>query len=369
MAFSEYFAGLDWDQQQREIYAKTDAQVQLALVKNKLDFEDFKALLSPAAEPHLEAMANKAVALTRQRFGYGMQLFAPLYLSNVCSNVCTYCGFSIDNKLRRKTLNDSEIIAEAKALKKKNIDQVLLVTGEAEKTVGVDYLAKAMTLLRPFFAQISIEVQPLKGDEYQRLIACGLHGVSLYQETYHAPTYREHHTRGKKADMVHRLNAVDTLGQQGVHKIAVGVLLGLQDWRTDSLFCAQHLRYLQKRYWQTSYSVSFPRLRPSEGSYEVAQALSDAHLVQLIVAWRLFDCDLDLTLSTRESAALRDKICGLGITSMSAESSTQPGGYTEVAQTQLQQFEISDQRNVAAVTQMLSQQGFEVIATDWKLSR
>ncbi len=363
--FTEVFNNLNWDEQKISIYSKTEDDVLSALKKSNLNLEDFKALISPAAESFLETMAQKSVQLTRQRFGNTMQIFAPLYLSNVCSNICTYCGFSINNKLRRKTLTDDEILAEAKALKKRGLENILLVTGEAPKTVGATYLKNAIELLKPHFAQINMEVQPLIGKEYEELIDAGLHGVSLYQETYHKGCYEEHHLVGNKKDMAFRLNSPDALGQQNIHKIALGVLIGLEDWRTDSLFCANHLRHLQKYYWKTRYAISFPRLRPCEGSYQVKHPISDRGFVQLILAWRLFDPDLDLTLSTRESQSFRDQICKLGITSMSAESSTQPGGYSDESTKHLEQFEIDDDRTIADVSAMLKKQGFEVVTKDW----
>lgn len=363
--FTHEFNQLNWDSEKLSIYSKTESDVKRALLKNKLDIEDFKALLSPAAETSLEAIAQRSVQLTKQRFGNTMALFAPLYLSNVCSNICTYCGFSINNKLRRKTLTDEEIIAEAEALKKRGFDTVLLVTGEAPKTVGVSYIKNAIKLLKPYFPQINMEVQPMVAEEYKELIDSGLHGVSLYQETYHRGCYAEHHTVGNKKDMSFRLDSPDALGSQNIHKIALGVLLGLEDWRTDTLFCGRHLRHLQKHYWQTRYSISFPRLRPCEGGYDVKHPVSDKQMVQLILAWRLFDPDLDLTLSTRESEHFRNHVCRLGITSMSAESSTQPGGYSEQSQEHLEQFEIDDARSFVDVSTMLRRQGFEVISKDW----
>ncbi|SMF34060.1 tyrosine lyase ThiH [Alteromonadaceae bacterium Bs31] len=363
--FSSIFRRYHWQDIEQAIESKTSADVERALCKQNLSPADFQALLSPAAEQYLETMAQKSRALTQQQFGHTMQLYAPLYLSNVCSNICSYCGFSINNKLRRKTLDEAEILAEAKALKRKGINNVLLVTGEAPKTVGVEYIERAIQILKVHFAQIHIEVQPLQGQEYGRLIASGMHGVSLYQETYHRASYREHHTKGNKTNMDARLNAPDQIGQQGVHKIGLGVLLGLANWRTDSLFCALHLRHLQKHYWRTRYAISFPRLRPCAGDYTIKHPVTDRQLVQLITAWRLFDNTLDLNLSTREQQDFRDAVCQLGITSMSAESSTQPGGYAENTQAALQQFEISDERSVEQVHSMLNIKGLEVIHKDW----
>ena len=189
--FKEVFDKYDWDEVVSGIYAKTAADVVRALSKGKKDIEDFKALISPAAAPYLEQMAQESHHITRKRFGNTVQLYAPLYLSNECQNICTYCGFSYDNKLRRKTLSGIEMLKEAEYLKAQGFEHVLLVTGEATKTVGVEYLRDAIRLLRPHFANISIEVQPLEEEEYKILAAEGLYAVLVYQETYHKENYKQ----------------------------------------------------------------------------------------------------------------------------------------------------------------------------------
>ncbi|MFX1621180.1 2-iminoacetate synthase ThiH [Riemerella anatipestifer] len=351
-SFNQVLAQYTWDEVLESIYQKTEREVQQALAHPKRNLEDFKALISPAGQPYLEQMAKESHLKTRKRFGNTMQMYAPMYLSNECHNICTYCGFSFSNQIPRRTLTDDEILKEAQFIKNKGYEHILLVTGEANRTVGVDYLENAIRLLRPYFANISIEVQPLNQEEYERLKKAGLYATLVYQETYHRETYRQHHPKGKKSNFDFRLETPDRLGRAGLHKIGIGALLGLEDWRADSFFTALHLKYLQKRYWKTKYSISFPRLRPFSGGLEPKVAMTDADLVQLICAYRLLDEDIELSISTRESAKFRDHIVHLGITSMSAESKTNPGGYVVEPQS-LEQFEISDERTTEEIHKML----------------
>lgn len=363
--FLEVFNTVSWDQVSGQLYAATTADVQRVLSqRQRLSPSDFAVLLSPAAAPMLEQMAHRSVQLTRKRFGNTMQLFAPLYLSNECQNICTYCGFSLTNQMPRKTLSDAEIIQEARVLQTKGFKHILLVTGEAQRTVGTAYILNAIRLLRPYFAQISMEVQPLEEEEYRQLKAAGLYAVLVYQETYRRDTYKQYHPKGKKANFEYRLDTPDRLGRAGMHKIGIGALLGLEDWRVDSFFTALHLAYLQKHYWQTRFSVSFPRMRPFEGGEFEVFPMSERELLQLICAWRIFREDVELSLSTRERAAFRDDACKLGVTSMSAESSTEPGGYSQ-PEAALEQFSIDDSRSAAVIASMLQAKGMDVVWKDW----
>ena len=362
--FKDIFDTYTWDEVKESIYSKTEADVLRALQKETHTLEDFKALISPAAMPHLEQMAQLSQQLTRKRFGKTIQMYVPLYLSNECQNICTYCGFSFDNQIKRKTLTDAEILQEVEAIKLLGYDHVLLVTGEANQTVGVPYLKNAIKLIRPFFSHISIEVQPLEQHEYEELMAEGLNTVLVYQETYNREDYRHHHTKGKKSNFYYRLETPDRLGKSGIYKIGLGVLIGLEDWRTDSFFNALHLNYLEKKYWQTKYTISFPRLRPAEGVILPKVIMSDKELVQLICAYRIFDGEIELSISTREHATFRNNIIQLGVTSMSAGSKTNPGGYA-VELESLEQFEVSDDRTPQQIAEMLKQQGYEPVWKDW----
>lgn len=367
MSFKHTFNTYDWDTLEKEIYSYTANNVRQVLDKETINLDDFKVLISPAAKPFIEEMAQRSSALTRKRFGNTMQMYIPMYLSNECQNICTYCGFSLTNKIPRKTLNDSEILKEVSLLKSKGYDHILLVTGEANKTVGVAYLKHAIELIREHFSNISIEVQPLNQEEYKQLIDAGLYAVLVYQETYHKATYKIHHPKGKKSNFEYRLDTADRLGKAGIHKIGIGALFGLEDWRVDSFYTALHLKYLQKAYWKTKYSISFPRLRPHQGDVEPKVEMTDSDLVQLICAYRILDEDVELSMSTRESEKFRDHIIHLGITSISAESKTNPGGYAVDPQS-LEQFEISDERSTEEIQQMITAQGYEVVWKDWDIT-
>lgn len=366
-SFKHTLSRYSWDEIMQSILSKKEADVRLALQNRKRSLEDFKALISPAAKPFLEEMAQQSKVITKKRFGNTMQMYAPMYLSNECQNICTYCGFSMTNKIPRKTLTDAEIIKEAEFLKSKGYDHILLVTGEANKIVGVDYMSNAIRILKRYFSNISIEIQPLDQAEYEQLIETGLYATLVYQETYHRETYKVHHPKGKKSNFDYRLETADRLGRAGIHKIGIGALFGLEDWRADSFFTALHLKYLQKTYWKTKYSISFPRLRPFSGGLEPKVEMTDPDLLQLICAYRLMDEDVELSISTRESEIFRNHIVHLGITSMSAESKTNPGGYVVEPQS-LEQFEISDERSAETIAKMLSENGLEPVWKDWEKS-
>ncbi len=369
MSFYDRFQQLDWDDLSMSIYAKTEQDVERALAKPKRDLEDFKALISPAAEPYLEQMAKLSYSLTRKRFGNTMSLYIPLYLSNLCANACTYCGFSMENRIKRRTLNRDEVEAEIDAIKRMKFDSVLLVTGEHETKVGMKYFREMVPIIKQRFNYLAMEVQPLDQDEYAELKTLGLDAVMVYQETYHPKTYAQHHLRGNKMDFRYRLETPDRLAKAGIDKIGIGALIGLEEWRTDCFFAAAHLDYLERTYWQSRYSISFPRLRPCAGNVPASglqpkSVMTDKQLVQLICAYRLFNPEVELSLSTRESPQFRDNVLPLGITSMSAASKTQPGGYA-TEEVELEQFEISDERSAASVEDMIRAKGFDPVWRDW----
>jgi len=364
MSFKEIFDTYSWEDVKASIQSKTAKDVEAALSVTKRTLEDFKALISPAAAPYLEEMAQQSHQLTQKRFGKTIQMYAPIYLSNECNNICTYCGFSFDNKIKRKTLTAAEILREIEVIKHNGFNHILLVTGEANHTVHVDYFLKALKIIKPHFANISIEVQPMDQEEYEVLQQAGIYSVLVYQETYHKEHYRNYHIKGKKSNFYYRLETPDRIGKAGMHKIGLGALLGLEDWRTDSFFSALHLDYLQKTYWQTKYSISFPRIRPAEGVHLPDVSVTDKELVQLMCAYRLFNEDVELSMSTRESENFRNHIIRLGVTSMSAGSKTNPGGYV-VDPESLEQFEISDERTPQQIAAMITESGYEPVWKDW----
>ncbi|MFD1805975.1 2-iminoacetate synthase ThiH [Pasteurella oralis] len=363
--FTDYWATLDWDNLALSLRSQTAQDVEIALASPHLNLSQLMALLSPAAEPYLEQIAQKAQRLTRQRFGNVVSFYLPLYLSNLCSNDCTYCGFSMSNKIKRKILDLAEIEAECHAIKQLGYEHILLVTGEHQNKVGMHYFKQVLPKIRPHFSALLMEVQPLEQQEYAQLKQLGLDGVLVYQETYHALQYAKHHLWGKKQDFLYRLDTQDRLAQAGIDKIGLGALIGLSDdWRTDLYFVAEHLNYLQQRYWKSRYSISFPRLRPCAGGMQPTVEISDKQLLQAICAFRLFAPEIELSLSTRESPYFRDNVVPIAINTISAGSKTQPGGYAN-RNTELDQFSPYDERSVSEVAQALIQRGLQPVWKDW----
>ena len=366
-SFVERWRELEWDDIGMQIRAKTTRDVELALANPHRSLQDFMALISPAAEAFLPQMAGEAERLTRQRFGNTVGFYVPLYLSNLCANDCSYCGFSMSNRLKRKTLNSDEIERECLAIKARGFDSVLLVTGEHESKVGMAYFREHLPQIRRHFSALAMEVQPLSQADYAELKTLGLDAVMVYQETYHAPSYARHHLRGNKQDIAWRLATPERLGRAGIDKIGLGALIGLsKDWRADSYFVAEHLAWMERHHWQSRYSLSFPRLRPCTGGLQPEVVMSDRQLVQLICAWRLFSPTLELSLSTRESPAFRNGALRLGITQMSAESRTQPGGYADGDKEELEQFAIHDARPLGEVAAAVRQAGLQPVFKDWE---
>ena len=363
--FSEVLEKTGWDDTTACIMAKTAADVEIALSKPHLDLEDFMALVSPAAAPYLEQMAALSRMHTLSRFGKTISMYVPMYITNSCTNSCVYCGFNRHNPMRRVILTPEQIKDECEAIKRlAPFDNLLLVTGENPKVAGVEYLENALRVCRPYFNNLSIEVMPLKSEEYHRLTQSGLNGVVCFQETYHRDRYKVYHPAGMKSNFEWRLNGYDRMGQAGVHKIGMGVLIGLEDWRTDVTMMAMHLGYLRKRYWKTKFSVNFPRMRPSEGHFQPNVVISDRELAQLTFAFRIFDHDVDISYSTRERPEFRDRMLSLGVTSMSAGSKTEPGGYHTYPQA-LEQFSVSDSRTPAEVAEAIRREGYETVWKDW----
>jgi len=343
--------------------------------------EKLQALISPAAEDYLEEMAQTARQLTIQRFGKTIRLYAPLYLSNYCVNNCLYCGFNKDNKYQRRRLTIEQAVEEADIIASEGFRDILLVSSEDRESISVDYLCELAGRLRGKFSSISIEVYQMTTEEYAKLFAAGIEGVTLYQETYDRDVYRKYHPAGPKADYDHRLSAADSIAQAGMREIGIGALLGLSDWRLETLSLGEHAHYLMKRYWKSRVSLSFPRLRPAKNVDRTQFSfLSDKNLVQMIVALRLCFADAGMVLSTRERAELRDHLIEVGVTKVSAGSKTSPGGYSQsrnaadsthstdsgqAGSPQAEQFEIDDTRSPAEVAGMIRARGFEPVWKDW----
>ncbi|MBP5732081.1 MAG: 2-iminoacetate synthase ThiH [Bacteroidaceae bacterium] len=368
--FSDVLDKISWEETTHRINAMTDTDVRRALGKERCDVEDFMALISPAAEPYLEQMAQLSKHYTEERFGRTVSMFIPLYITNSCTNSCIYCAFHRENPMARVILTPEQIEDEFKAIKRiAPFENILLVTGENPAKAGVPYLNKAVEIAKRYFSNVKIEVQPLSSDDYRTLAHCGMNGVICFQETYHRANYNIYHPRGMKSRFEWRVNGFDRMGMARVHSIGMGVLIGLeQEWRTDITMMAHHLRYLQRNYWRTRYSINFPRMRPAENQgFQPNCVMSDRQLAQVTFAMRIFDHDVDISYSTREPAFIRDNMAGLGVTTMSADSRTQPGGYYTYPEA-LDQFSVNDNRSAADIRDALMQRGVTPVWKDWDAS-
>ena len=292
-----------------------------------------------------------------------MRLFAPLYVSNACLSSCTYCGVSKGLDVARRTLTVEEVVAEAQVLVRQGFRHLLLVSGEHRVEVSKDYLVACLEALRPMVPSLSVETQTWSDDTYARLVAAGLEGVVHYQETYDRARYAEVHTAGWKRDYDRRLASTERAAEAGLRRLGIGALLGLSgDWRADVRAVAEHAVWLQKRYWRTEVTVSLPRIKASASGFQPVAPVTDAEYVQAMAALRLVAPEAGIVLSTREPAVLRDGLVRIAVTTMSAGSSTEPGGYLTPGSAQ-EQFAVSDDRTPAQVAAMLEVAGYEPV---WK---
>ncbi|GAC1543419.1 MAG: 2-iminoacetate synthase ThiH [Acidimicrobiales bacterium] len=354
-----------------QVDAATTADVDRALTRSATSarrLEDFAALLSRAAAGRLEELAECAHEITLRRFGRTVHLFAPLYLSNECVSVCTYCGFSAGNEIARRTLDVDEVVAEARALLDVGFRHILLVAGEHARIVSKDYLVAVVEALAPHVPSLAAEVQVWDTATYRRLVEAGCDGLIVYQETYDRSTYEGCHLKGKKRNYDWRLGAPDRGAEAGMRRLGIGALLGLHpDWRSEAIALAGHAAALTHRWWRAEVSVSLPRLRPAAGGFEPADPVGDRDFVQLLCALRIVLPDVGISMSTREPAALRDALVPLGVTTMSAGSHTEPGGYAGPSDAE-PQFEISDDRSPAQVAAALRAASYDPVWKDWQRS-
>jgi len=364
MSFAEILDKTNVAMLRRGLDGLSEEHVERALTRSHISFSDFLALISPAARGNLEPMARRTQQITRQRFGKVILLYAPLYLSNECSNACLYCGFNVNQTVPRITLGFDQILTEANYLRDRGFRHLLLVCGEAPKVVPVAFLEKVLAALKSDFPSLSLEVYPLSAPAYEQVAHAGADGLVLYQETYDRAAYDQVHPGGRKRDFDWRLAAAERAGDAGFRRLGIGALLGLHDWRFEGIALALHAEYLMKRYWKTQITISFPRLRHTPQEFSPAAPVGDADLVQLLLALRIFLPDAGMVISTREPAAFRDKLIPLGVTQMSAGSRTEPGGYLHPAEAGAQ-FAVEDQRPPEEVAQVIRRAGYEPVWKDW----
>ncbi|MDR1490737.1 MAG: 2-iminoacetate synthase ThiH [Desulfovibrio sp.] len=347
-----------------------------AIGKSVLDEDDFVLLTSPAASRELEALAERALSETLRRFGRAKQLFAPLYLSNYCTNSCVYCGFHAGPGIKRKALSPDEIETELKALAATGLRQVLLLTGDAPKRTGGSYIALAVDMAARYFPTVGIEVPALTLEEYAQIAKAGAGSMTMFQETYDQRLYARLHPAGPKRVFANRLDAPHRALMAGIRQVNFGVLLGLGDWRFDVFMMAAHARFLQRMFPEAETAFSLPRLRPigerknggdENGRVFVPSPVKDRDFVQALTALRCFVPQAGITLSTRESAFMRDRLLPLGVTKISAGVCTGVGGYAQPAPEKTVQFFIDDERSVDEMRDSLGKLGFQPVFSDWLL--
>lgn len=340
---------------------------QLASTDLPADEAQFVSLLSPETEDHLEEMAVRAHEITLHNFGRTMQLYTPIYLSNYCENQCVYCGFNAVNKIDRKKLTLNEMKEEAEFISRTGLKHVLILTGDSRSESPLSYIKDSLKILREYFSSISVEIYALSKDEYAELISEGVDGLTIYQEVYDENIYRKMHLAGAKKDYLFRLDAPERGAQAGMRNVNIGALLGLNDWRKEVFFLGLHAKYLQDNYPDLEIGVSLPRIRPQAGDFSVPFQVTDKNIVQILVALRIFLPRIGIALSTRENSEFRNNLIPLGITRISAGSSTYVGGHTAkvLSDKSAPQFEISDHRDVEEMKRVLEEKRYQPVLKDW----
>ena len=343
----------------------TLADVERALTAAMPGEAELAVLLSSAAGERLEAMAQRAQALTRHHFGRTISLYVPLYLSDWCSGGCVYCGFAADRSQPRQRLEPGDIVRELDAIKAMGFEEVLLLTGERTPRADVDYLRDAVAEAARRFAAVTVEVFPMGTVEYRSLVEAGAIGVTIYQETYEPVQYEQMHRWGPKRDYANRLETPARVLEAGMRTVGLGALLGLSDPLFDAISLYRHAMYLRRKFWQAGVTISFPRVCPQEGGYNPPFPVNDRMLAQIIFAFRICMPDVPLVLSTRESPRFRDGMAGIGINKMSIASRTTVGGYLTPVVSPDGQFHVNDDRDIETFCAMLKGKGLEPVFKNW----
>ncbi|MCP4024231.1 MAG: 2-iminoacetate synthase ThiH, partial [Desulfobacteraceae bacterium] len=315
----------------------------------------------------LEEMAQKAKRITHQYFGKTISLYAPMYISDYCSNHCTYCGFNAVTDFKRKKLTIEQIETEAKAIADTGIRHILILTGEAPQKTPMSYLKDSVLALRKHFASIALEIFPMDEDNYKELIDAGADAITIYQEVYDRRIYKDVHPKGRKSDYAYRLETPERGAMAGFRAVNIGTLFGLGEPGSEAFFAGMHAKYLEQEHPDVEVSLSLPRMRKALGGIEPKNVLDDTRFVQFMLAWRLFMPRLGITISTRESAKFRDRLIQLGVTRYSAGSKTDVGGYAGQDDDGTVQFEVTDTRNVGQVVQMIKKSGYQPVFKDWEI--
>lgn len=343
----------------------TAKDVQNALNKDRIDFYDYSALLSPAALPFLEKMAKKAQLCTRKQFGNTIALFTPIYIANYCENQCVYCGFNCKNKIHRAKLNMEEIKKEYQAIAATGLKEILILTGESRSMSGIEYIGEAVELAKKYFSLIGLEIYPVEVDEYKYLHEKGADFVTVFQETYNTETYKKVHLAGQKSIFPYRINAQERAILGGMRGVGFGALLGLDDFRHDAFCVGVHATLIQRKYPHAEIAVSVPRLRPYINGEETnPRDVHEKELLQIMCAYRLLMPFASITISTRERSDFRNNAVNICATKISAGVSVGIGGHSEKEKGD-EQFEISDPRSVDEVVDALHQYGLQPSFNDY----
>lgn len=347
-----------------DIYTAKD--VKEALAAETCSVDNFKALLSPAALPFLEEIAQKAQKETRKHFGNSVAIFTPLYIANYCENYCVYCGFNCHNKIKRAQLNEEEIEKEMQAIAETGLEEVLILTGESPNKSSVEYIGEACKIAKKYFKLIGLEVYPMDSKDYAYLHECGADFVTVFQETYNSDKYKTLHLGGRKRIFPYRLNAQERAIMGGMRGVGFAALLGLDDFRKDALATGMHAYLLQKKYPHAEIAFSCPRLRPIINNDKInPKDVHEPQLLQIICAYRIFMPFASITISTRECERFRDNIIQIAATKISAGVNVGIGGHSQEEEKGDEQFEISDGRSVDEIYQMIEDNGMQPVMTDY----
>lgn len=347
-----------------DIYTAED--VKEALAAETCSVDNFKALLSPAALPFLEEIAQKAQKETRKHFGNSVAIFTPLYIANYCENYCVYCGFNCHNKIKRAQLNYEEIEKEMQAIAATGLEEVLILTGESPNKSSVEYIGEACKIAKKYFKLIGLEVYPMDSKDYAYLHECGADFVTVFQETYNSDKYKTLHLGGRKRIFPYRLNAQERAIMGGMRGVGFAALLGLDDFRKDALATGMHAYLLQKKYPHAEIAFSCPRLRPIINNDKInPKDVHEPQLLQIICAYRIFMPFASITISTRECERFRDNIIQIAATKISAGVNVGIGGHSQEEEKGDEQFEISDGRSVDEIYHMIEDNGMQPVMTDY----
>lgn len=358
----ENYRNFDFDNCFKKV---TDNQIKTVLGKDRIDEYDFLTLLSPKAENFLEEMAQKARDISLRNFGRSIVLYTPMYLANYCKNRCVYCGYNVENKIKRKKLTLEEVENEAETIAKTGLKHIIILTGESTYHTPVSYIKDCVKILKKYFSSICIEVYPLNTKEYAELVNAGVDSLTVYQEVYNEDIYSKVHLAGPKKDYKFRLDAPERGCRAKISSLSISALLGLYKWRSEAFFTGMHGAYIERNYPDVELSLSMPRIRPHAGSYNDIYEVTDKNIVQIMLAYKIFVQRAGINVTTRERAEFRNNLIPIGVTKMSAGVSTEVGGHSSNDKGE-GQFDIADSRSVKELKNDIISMGYNPIFKDWE---